>query len=104
VVPDRVAALAVDDPEIGRAWPAEHLPEVVEQLADARQLVLYFMHWERRQDGRSWTDTPSWDVDWSLPWDALVEAARRGALSAAREAGARGDTLATLAWMDEADR
>ncbi len=45
VLPQRVAELAVSEPMFPRAWPVEHLPEVIERLADARQLVLYFMHW-----------------------------------------------------------
>jgi hypothetical protein len=104
VVPERVAELSVSDRKIGRWWPAEHLPEVIEQLADARQLVLYFMYWERWRDGRIWVDTPSWELDWSLAWNALVETARSGALEAVRQAGTPAGTLATVSWMDEADR
>ena len=62
------------------------------------------MFWTRRRDNHAWQETPGWELDWSLPWDALVESARRDALAAAREAGAPRDTIATVTWMDEADR
>jgi hypothetical protein len=62
------------------------------------------MYWERWRDGRIWVDTPGWELDWSLAWNALVETARSGALEAVRQAGTPADTLATVSWMDEADR
>jgi hypothetical protein len=98
------ARSAVDEGLLRQAWPVEHLPEVIEQLADARQLVLYFMYWKRWRDTHTFVDTPSWELDWALPWDALVESARRDALEAARQAGTPDATLATVTWMDEADR
>lgn len=104
VIPDGVAELAVSERMITRGWPVEHLPEVIAELADARQLVLYFMFWTRWRDTHRWQDSPSWELDWSLPWDALVEAARRDALAAAREAGTPADTIATVTWLDESDR
>jgi HEAT repeat protein len=104
VVPIRVAALGRHEGKLTRCWAPRDLPEVITELAAERQLVLSFMYWERSRDTHNWKETPSWDLDWSLPWDPLVESARVAALDAARTAGAPDDTVATLAWMDESDR
>jgi hypothetical protein len=104
VIPPRVAQLERHERKLRRCSAVRDLPEVIIELAAARQLVLFFMCWERWRDTRTWKETPSWDLDWSLPWDALVESGRVAALDAARTAGAPDDTVATLAWMDETDR
>jgi hypothetical protein len=104
VVPPRVGDLERQERKLTRCWTTRDLPEVITELAAARQLVLDFMYWERWRDTHRWKETPSWDLDWSLPWDLLVESARVAALDAAQRAGASEDTLVTLEWMDESDR
>ena len=104
VVPARVAELERSESDRARCWAARDLPEVISELADARQLVLYFQYWERWRDSHTWKETPGWELEWSLPWDELVESARAAALDAARAAGAPRETVATVSWMDESDR
>jgi HEAT repeats len=104
VVPSPVARLSRSEHTLGRCWPVEDLVEVIDALADADQLVLYFMFWKRRRKTHTWKLTPSWELDWALPWRELVEAARGGALDAARKAGTPEKTVATVYWMNEHDR
>ena len=79
-------------------------PGVISALANAGQVVLYFMYWERWRDSHVWSATPTWDLDWSLPWSDPVESARKAALDTARAAGTPPETFATVSWIDESDR
>jgi len=104
VIPARVDALSRRERNFGRCWAAEDLVAVINALADANQLVLWFQFWERWRDTHTWRETPSWELDWSLAWSELVEAARRDALEGARQAGTPDNTVATISWMNEHDR
>lgn len=104
VTPDRVRELRQANAEFGACWRPSDLPELIEELARARQLVLYSMWWQPYGESWSWLQSPSWELDWSLPLDALVEAARAAALDAlSRAAAPPAGTVATLEWIDEAD-
>jgi HEAT repeats len=103
VVPARVDALGQSERSLGRCWPVEHLIEVIDSLADADQLVLWFQYWERVEGTHRRRDTPGWDLEWSLGWGDLVESTRTKAVDAARRAGTPSNTVATLSWMNEAD-
>lgn len=104
VVPSSVHERARVDPIIGRCWLPSDLHDVVESLAVARQVVLSFSFWERGRETRTWVETPGWELDWSLPWDRLVESARSDAIDAATRAGTPKDTVASVTWLDESDR
>lgn len=111
VVPAVVARLSIEDDRLGLAWPAQALADVLNALADARQVVPYFMYWTRRpeHDPKSWygiTEARATvELDWSGPWDALVEEARRQAVghAEAQAAGLPPATVATVEWLDERD-
>jgi hypothetical protein len=103
VVPPQVEALSRTERTFQRCWAPKDLVAVIDSLADADQLVLYFQFWKRRRDTHTWRDTPSWEINWSLPWAQLVEAARQDAREAARQAGTPRKTVATLAWINEDD-
>lgn len=104
VIPALVLERIRPEPIIGRCWLPSDLSDIIESLAAASQVVLSFMYWERWRDTRTWVETPSWDFDWSLPWDQLVASARNDALDAAARAGTPADTVAVVRWLDEADR
>ena len=104
VVPPRVSALSRSEGTIERCWAVEDLAEVIAELANAEQLVLGFSFWERKRRSHFWKETPGWELDWSLPWRALVDAARNGAVDAARLAGRPKTTVAMIWWMSEGDR
>lgn len=94
VVPARVDALGRSEGLLGRCWPVEHLIDVINSLADADQLVLWFQYWERVEETHRRRDTPGWELDWSLRWGDLVESARENAVDAARRAGTPANTVA----------
>jgi hypothetical protein len=99
VLPPPAEALRADTAG-GPRWRPCDLPAVLDALAEARQIVLYFQYWTR---GR-WTETPGWEVDWTLPWAELVELAHSLARAAALAAGAPDETVVTVEWIDESDR
>jgi HEAT repeats len=111
VVPEVVARLRVEDDRLGSAWPAQALSDVLNALADARQVVPYFMYSTRRPeyDPKRWYGVTgagaSIELDWSQPWDTLVEEARRQAVghAEAQAAGLPPGTVATVEWLDESD-
>jgi HEAT repeat protein len=103
VVPPRVNTLSRNERALERCWPVEDLVEVIDALADANQLVLWFQLWERWGDTHRRRETPGWELDWLLPWRELVNAARRDALDAARKAGTPKNTVATVSWMNQDD-
>lgn len=104
VVPARVDALSRSEGLLRRCWPAEHLIEVINSLAEADQLILWFQYWERVEGTHRRSDAPGWELEWSLGWGDLVESTRTKAVDAARRAGTPANTVATLSWMNEADR
>jgi hypothetical protein len=111
VVPEVVARLRVEDVRLTSAWPARVLGDVLNALADARQVVPYFMYWTRRPeyDPKSWYGITeagaSIELDWSQPWDTLVEDARRQAVGHAKSQTPclPPATVATVEWLDERD-
>jgi hypothetical protein len=120
-VPAFVAEHALDDPDFGRSWLPTVLPDLIEALAAARQLVFGLSYWTAPGSPVRNVDTsrggyPDDDeLDWSLPWDQLVELGRDWALRAAagpttserrarREREDFGDAVVLIHWIDESDR
>jgi hypothetical protein len=108
VLPAAAAELEVDTPW-DHAWPASALPRVFEQLAQARQVVLYFQYWTRHPeyDPSAWYGVPDADTtldhDWASSWDALVDASWRQAAAKAEATTVPPGTVATVEWIDRSD-
>ncbi|WP_258056260.1 HEAT repeat domain-containing protein [Streptomyces sp. Ru62] len=106
VLPPRSAALMWPGEAPGRLWLAEHLAEVIRDLADHGQAVLYFQIWEVTSDGgRRWVSGPGidWDVDRDGPWPETVAFCRDWALLAAEAVDVAPDRVATISWIDATD-
>ncbi|MEU5593748.1 HEAT repeat domain-containing protein [Streptomyces sp. NPDC020298] len=109
VLPARSSALRRPDGALNDLWPVGRLPEVIRDLADHGQAVLYFQIWEVRPDGRRlWSRGPGidWDPDRGRPWSEIVAHCRDWALLAAEAAEAAEvapDRVATISWIDAAD-
>ncbi len=106
VMPPLTASLRAPAGSLDHAWPAGRLEEVINELADHRQAVLYFMLWSVIDDGAFWHGHETLDraFDRDAPWSAVVETARESALLEAAFIPQRENLFATLEWMDEGDR
>jgi hypothetical protein len=105
VTPDLTRTLARDTGH-GQAWPVARLPEVLRDLADHDQVVLYFMIWRVGDHGQLyWTqhERVGWAFDRSLPWSENVVGARDAALLEAGFVHDTGDLVAMIEWIDEGD-
>jgi HEAT repeat protein len=100
VRPPLTASLMVRD-----SCPSARLVDVINDLADHDQAVLYFMLWEVRDGGMYWHghETLDQDLDLSTPWPAVVEAAREAALIEAALVVPTADLVAGIEWVDQAD-
>lgn len=105
VTPDLTRTLAQDTGH-GQAWPVARLPEILRDLADHDQVVLYFMIWRVGDRGQLyWTqhEGVDWAFDRSLPWSENVASARDAALLEAGFVQHTGDLVAMIEWIDEDD-
>ncbi|MGW2138341.1 HEAT repeat domain-containing protein [Streptomyces sp. NPDC001773] len=87
------------------AWPSAHYIEVVNELADHDQLVLYSQFWKIEGDRTYGIYGPDldWQLDWERPWPELVESAREWALLEATEAPCDENIIVTITWIDHTD-
>jgi hypothetical protein len=103
VVPADVQRLARHEPVLGECWPATHLAGLIESLAAADQVLLYFQAWEKVGEDFYWRETPQYDLDFELAWPRLVAQAHDAALGAAREWEPPGEAVVTLEWVGAED-
>jgi hypothetical protein len=105
VTPDLTQALARDTGHM-QAWPVAQLAEVLRDLADHGQVVLYFIVCRTGDHGQLyWTEHEGvgWTFDRSLQWSENVAGARDAALLEAAFVQDTGDLVATIEWIDEGD-
>lgn len=109
VVPPRTAALMETNPTFKQCWPAEVYEELVVDLADAHQVLLYTQVWVwesvgGREPAFYGAEGPKYELDLELPWPALVCQARDAALAAATQLNTREGRVIRPSWIDESDR
>lgn len=111
VMPDAVARSSIDDDRLGRVWPAAVVSDVLTALAGARQVILFVQYWTRRPrlDPTTWYGITeagvTVELDWSVPWDRVVEEARRQAVAVADAQAPTipRDTVVAIEWIDRRD-
>ena len=105
VLPPLAASSVASTAGLGQTWPVSRLEDVINELADHQQAVLYFLLWEINDRGVFWRDHDSLDAqfDWDVPWAQLVTRAREVALVEAAFVPRREDLVATVEWIGEAD-
>lgn len=105
VLPPLTASLQTTAGSIQRAWSSARLMDVVNDLADHGQAVLYFQLWAVIDGGTFWNDHERLDdpLDFGEPWQQVVEEARESALIEAAFVVARPNLFATVEWIDRAD-
>jgi hypothetical protein len=105
VTPDLTRTLARDT-GCGQAWPLARLPDVLRDLADHGQVILYFTIWRVREHGHLYGtrhERAGWVYDRSLPWPENVADARDAALLEAGFVQDTGDLVAMIEWIGEDD-
>ncbi|WP_245602088.1 HEAT repeat domain-containing protein [Hamadaea tsunoensis] len=105
VVPPLTSSLRTTAGGIQRAWPSARLVDVVNDLADRDQAVLYFMLWAVIDGGAYWNGHEQLDepLDFGKPWWQVVEDARESALIEAAFVAPRPNLFVTVEWIDRAD-
>jgi len=104
-MPPLAASLVGPAGSLDRAWPSARLTDVINDLADHDQAVLYFKLWATIDGGTYWNGHERLDqpLDVSMPWPYVVEAAREAALIEAALVVPRSNLFATIEWVDHAD-
>ncbi|MFC8845832.1 MULTISPECIES: HEAT repeat domain-containing protein [unclassified Micromonospora] len=105
VLPPLTASLRTTAGSMQRAWPSARLVDVVNDLADHNQAVLYFQLWAVIDGGVFWNGHERLDesLDFGKPWGQIVEDAREAALLEAALVVARPNLFATVEWINRAD-
>ncbi|MEW9527399.1 HEAT repeat domain-containing protein [Microbispora sp. NPDC049125] len=105
VMPPLTASLRVSISTLDAAWPVTRLEEVINDLAEHDQAVLYFQLWTTGDSGTYWTshETLHWEFDSHAPWPRTVATARDAALLEAAFITIRENLFATVEWIDESD-
>ncbi|UUU24240.1 HEAT repeat domain-containing protein [Streptomyces sp. DSM 40750] len=104
-IPPLTARLRAAGAEDAPGWPSAHFTEIVNDLADHAQLILHSQFWRVRGDhtyGISGSNL-DWELDWTEPWEHLVEEARTWSLLEAAEAPVGEDIFVAVTWIDHAD-
>ncbi|MGW5235589.1 HEAT repeat domain-containing protein [Streptomyces nodosus] len=105
VVPPLTARLRATAADDAPGWPSAHFTEIINDLADHAQVILYSQFW--RVNGGSTRRVanpgPDWGLDWTAPWEHLVEEARTWSLLEASEAPTGNDTFVAPTWIDRTD-
>lgn len=105
VVPPLTARLRATTADDAPGWPSAHFAEIINDLADHVQVILHSQF--RRVDadrtyGISGTGL-DWELDWSAPWERLVEESRMWSLLEASEAPAGDNIFVAPTWIDRTD-
>ncbi|GAA1867081.1 hypothetical protein GCM10009687_38360 [Asanoa iriomotensis] len=105
VLPPLTASLRTPAGSIERAWPSARLADVVNDLADHDQAVLYFQLWAVTDDGTFWHGHERLDepLDFGQPWRQVVENARESTLVEVAFVVPRPNLFATMEWINRAD-
>ncbi|GAA5207139.1 hypothetical protein GCM10023323_21440 [Streptomyces thinghirensis] len=78
VVTPLTARLRATAAEGAPGWPSAHFAEIIYDLADHAQVILYSQFW-RVDAGRAYgVSGPGldWELDWTAPWEHLVDESR----------------------------
>ncbi|MEV6332064.1 HEAT repeat domain-containing protein [Streptomyces sp. NPDC051909] len=105
VVPPLTARLRATTADGAPRWPSTHFTEIINDLADHAQVILYSQFW-RVDTGRTYGVSGTgldWELDWTAPGEHLVEESRAWSLLEASEAPAGDDIFVAPTWIDRTD-
>ncbi|MGW0856033.1 HEAT repeat domain-containing protein [Streptomyces sp. NPDC002690] len=104
VVPPFTARLRTTAADNAPGWPPTHFTEIIDDLADHAQAILYSQFW-LVDAGRTYgVSGPGldWELDWTAPWGHLVVGSRTWSLLEASEAPT-GNIFVAPTWIDRTD-
>ncbi|MFB7512813.1 HEAT repeat domain-containing protein [Streptomyces sp. NPDC056144] len=105
VVPSLTARLRAATGGDAPGWPSAHFTEIVNDLADHAQVILY-SQFRRVDAGVTYGISGpglDWELDWTAPWEHLVEESRSWSLLEASEAPVGDGVYVVPAWIDRTD-
>jgi hypothetical protein len=105
VLPSLTTSLRTTAGSNRRAWPSARLVDIVNDLADHDQAVLYFQLWAVIDGGTFWNGHERLDapIELGKPWWQVVEDARESALIEAAFVVPWPNLFVTVEWIDRAD-
>ncbi|MFZ4178517.1 HEAT repeat domain-containing protein [Streptomyces griseoincarnatus] len=97
----RRATVADDAP----GWPSVRFTEIINDLADHAQVILYSQFWRVDAGSTHGISGPAlgWELDWTASWEHLVEESRIWSLLEASEAPADDNIFVAPTWIDRTD-
>ncbi|MGV9338560.1 HEAT repeat domain-containing protein [Streptomyces sp. NPDC003688] len=105
VVPSLTARLQAGTGPDSPGWPSARFAEIVDDLADHAQVILHSQFW-RVDAGHTYGvsgTAPDWELDWTAPWEHLVEESRTWSLLEASEAPVGDNIFVAPTWIDRTD-
>ncbi|MFE4053880.1 HEAT repeat domain-containing protein [Streptomyces sp. YIM B13518] len=105
VVPPLTAHLRATVADDAPGWPSTHFTEIINDLADHAQVILYSQFWRVNASRTYGVSGPAldWELDWTAPWEHLVEESRTWSLLEASEALTGGNIFVAPTWIDRTD-
>lgn len=105
VVPPLTARLRATAADNAPGWPSVHFTEIINDLAGHSQVILYSQFWQVDAGRTYGISGPGldWQLDWTAPWDHLVEESRTWSLLEASEAPIGDNIFAAPTWIDRTD-
>lgn len=105
VVPPLTARLRATTADDAAGWPSARFTEIINDLADHAQVILYSEFW-RVDAGRTYSVSGTgldWELDWTAPWEHLVEESRTWSLLEASESTVGDNVFVAPTWIDRTD-
>jgi hypothetical protein len=105
VVPPLTAHLRATAADNAPGWPSARFTEIINDLTDHAQVILYSQFWQVDAGRTYGVSDPGldWELDWSAPWEHLVEKSRTWSLLEASEAPVGDNTFVVPTWTDRTD-
>ncbi|AXI88555.1 HEAT repeat domain-containing protein [Streptomyces griseoincarnatus] len=105
VVPALTARLRATVADDVPGWPSVRFTEIINDLADHAQVILYSQFWRVDAGSTYGISGPAlgWELDWTASWEHLVEESRSWSLLEASEAPAGDDVFVAPTWIDRTD-
>jgi hypothetical protein len=105
VVPPLTARLRPTAADDAPGWPSAQFTEIINDLANHAQVLLYSQLWQVDAGGTYGVSGPAldWELDGTAPWEHLVEESRTWSLLESSEAPIGSNIFVAPTWIDRTD-